>query len=561
MNEHHCTIIINGDMLMSQKLPSTYVLYGLFLIVILAAMAPAFQNISNLFVSTGFEPHGHCFLWETGILRLYVISDLLTGTSYVAISLMLVYLVYMVGRDLPFNRIFLMFGAFIITCGMTHFMDVWTLWNPTYWLSGFVRLLTAIASTATAVALPTVLPRTLKLARDARVSRERGIQLTRTNAELQREINERMKAVEALKEKEARLRQIIDNAPVIVWSTDQKGNLLTFEGKGRERLNISANETAAASGETAVDVADPETIFDVFPQAAALRTSLERALEGHESVTIAETSDYVFEIRNAPIELDNTITGITGIATDITERRQAEIKLQHSLERERELSELKSRFITTISHEFRTPMTIISSSAYLLERYHERMEFDKQRAKLRNITQEITRMTAMLTDFLTIEHMEKGEIKLIPEPVQPEVLLQSAIERAEDIRNDNHTIKWDQEKSCPDVMVDKELFSQVIDILLNNAIKYSPDGGTISIRLNCENDYAIIQISDRGIGIPSDEIPRIFDLFYRASNVTYIPGTGLGLNIARRIIEQHGGQINVESTLNVGSSFTLRLPL
>lgn len=546
--------------MMPHKLPSTSVLYGLFLVVIFAAMVPALQNISQLFTTTGFEPHGHCFLWETGILRLYVISDSLTGISYVGISLMLVYLVYIAGRDLPFHRIFLMFGAFIITCGFTHFMDVWTLWNPTYWLSGYARLLTAIASTATAVALPTVLPKVLRLAREARVSQERGHQLVKINADLEHEINERMKVLEALKESEARLYKIIDNAPVIVWSTDAEGNLLTVEGKGRERLNPTAPDPSITSSPKP-EAKEPETIFDLFPEAGALKTSLERAKNGHESLTVTQTRDYVFEIRSAPIMQGDVISGITGIAIDITERRNAEIELQKTLEKERELSELKSRFITTISHEFRTPMTIISSSAHLLERYHEQLNFEKQREKLRHIIQETQRMTSMLADFFAIEQMEKAESQLNLRSFDLAKCIQAAIIRSDKLRNENQTITFDASKSSVKIRADEVLLGQAIDSMLNNGLKYSAGGGTVSIDLTCDDSNATMHISDSGIGIPANEIHRIFDAFYRASNAIYIPGTGLGLNIAQQVVEKHGGQISVESTVDVGTSFTIRLPL
>jgi len=130
-------------------------------------------------------PHGHCYLWKPGLVWLHLISDTLIGLSYVSISLTLAYLVHRARRNIPFRWIFLAFGAFIIACGATHFMEVWTLWTPTYWLSGDVKLITAVASVATAVALPPLIPKTLSLIEAAKISEERRRNLETANKELE----------------------------------------------------------------------------------------------------------------------------------------------------------------------------------------------------------------------------------------------------------------------------------------------------------------------------------------------------------------------------------------
>ena len=142
--------------------------------------------LRNMFVTRGYEPHGYCVLWQPNLVSLYVLADSLIGFSYVGISFTLAYLVYRARRDIPFSWVFLAFGGFIIACGATHFMDVWTLWVPTYWLSGYVKLLTAAASVATALVLPPLVPRALHLVRDAKVSDERRRGLESAHQELER---------------------------------------------------------------------------------------------------------------------------------------------------------------------------------------------------------------------------------------------------------------------------------------------------------------------------------------------------------------------------------------
>ncbi|MCT7991680.1 ATP-binding protein [Laspinema olomoucense] len=141
--------------------------------------------LRNLFAKEGFIPHGHCYLWKPSLVWLHITSDSLIGISYVAISTSLAYFVYKARRNIPFHWMFLAFGAFIIACSMTHFLAVWTLWNPTYWLSGNVKLLTALASVTTAISLPPLIPRALKLLDSAQMSEERRLNLERANQELQ----------------------------------------------------------------------------------------------------------------------------------------------------------------------------------------------------------------------------------------------------------------------------------------------------------------------------------------------------------------------------------------
>src|SRR5438094_2456326 len=146
-------------------------------------------------VDTGnFMSHGHCYLWLKSLVRLHLFSDLIIGFSYVFISLTLVYFVRRGKGDIPFHWIFLAFGSFIIACGATHFMEVWTLWTPVYWFSGTVKLVTACVSALTAFALPPLIPKSLDLIRSAKLSDQRKTELEMANAALQNEVAERKRA-------------------------------------------------------------------------------------------------------------------------------------------------------------------------------------------------------------------------------------------------------------------------------------------------------------------------------------------------------------------------------
>src|SRR5882724_2457028 len=154
--------------------------------------------LRHVFSSEGFMPHGHCFLWRPGLIWLHVSADVLIGLSYVAISLTLAYLVHRARRDIPFHWMLLAFGTFIIACGATHFMEVWTLWVPVYWFAGDVKLLTAAASVATAVVLPALVPRALALIETAKTSEDRKAKLEVAHLELAG-VYERLKELDTLK--------------------------------------------------------------------------------------------------------------------------------------------------------------------------------------------------------------------------------------------------------------------------------------------------------------------------------------------------------------------------
>lgn len=139
----------------------------------------------NVLTTQGFGPHGACLLWLPGLITLYVGSDTLIGLAYVSISATLIYLVYTTRRTIPFQWVFVAFGIFIVACGTTHFLDVWTLWIPVYWLLGIVKLLTALASVITALALPPLVPRVVSLIRLAHVSDEHRRQLEQAHQELE----------------------------------------------------------------------------------------------------------------------------------------------------------------------------------------------------------------------------------------------------------------------------------------------------------------------------------------------------------------------------------------
>ena len=246
---------------------------------------------------------------------------------------------------------------------------------------------------------------------------------------------------------------------------------------------------------------------------------------------------------------------------DITQRKQMEENLRAALVRERELSALKSRFVSMVSHEFRTPLATIQSSNGLLRDYGDRLSEEKKHFHLNRINQQVRRLTILLDDILTMSQMQTVGLEFKPAPLD---LLALAHEVSDEYRLSlppNLVFEAAVPDHCPVVEMDGKLMRYVLNNLLSNAIKYSPDGGNVRLEITCDAGAITIRVSDQGIGIQPKDIARLFDAFHRGSNVGTIKGTGLGLTITQKAIELHRGTLDVESEPGVGTCFTVVLPV
>ncbi|MDN3677796.1 PAS domain-containing sensor histidine kinase [Flavobacterium paronense] len=236
------------------------------------------------------------------------------------------------------------------------------------------------------------------------------------------------------------------------------------------------------------------------------------------------------------------------------------VSLTHALEREKELNELKSRFVMMASHEFRTPLSAILSSISLIETYHK--EEQKQ-----NIPKHISRIKAcvkdlntILNDFLSIEKIEQGKIEIKREKFNLYDFSMDVIEEVNGILKPGQYINYVHHGE-KEILQDKIILRNIILNLLSNAIKYSDENKVIHFITEVNADFISITIQDEGIGIPDNDQKKLFKKFYRANNVTNIKGTGLGLHIVKKYVEILKGTIRFSSSANNGTSFILELPL
>ena len=260
------------------------------------------------------------------------------------------------------------------------------------------------------------------------------------------------------------------------------------------------------------------------------------------------------------VENNDPDAGVIWTLLDVTARRQAEDDIRQALERQRELNVLRSRFVAMTSHEFRTPLASILSSAELLRYYSERVSAADRDGLLQSIESGVQRMTLMLDRILLIGKAEAEMLEFNPKPIDLKALCEQLLkEAAMQHASATSSIMLDWQVEAGNQTYDEKLIRHIFSNLLSNALKYSPSGGAIGWRVYSANAHTVFEVQDAGIGIPADELHHLFDSFHRASNVGAIAGTGLGLSIVKKSVELHGGTIAVRSTIGEGSCFTVTL--
>jgi PAS domain S-box-containing protein len=248
------------------------------------------------------------------------------------------------------------------------------------------------------------------------------------------------------------------------------------------------------------------------------------------------------------------------LIVQLQKRKELEMMLRESLEKEKELNELKTRFISTASHEFRTPLTSILSSAELIQRYGKKWSEEKYNTHIDKIKTSVEYLTKLMEDVLTISRSESGKIMFKPSTFDLHKFCADIIEEIKTNLKDNHELVFKYSMRKKIFSLDPQLLKFTITNLLSNAVKYSPDGGKIKFIVESIKNSIKISVSDQGIGIPDEDKKHLFEPFHRSANTNEIPGTGLGLSIVKHAVDLHSGKIKVNSKLGEGTTFTIEIP-
>ncbi|QJE98807.1 PAS domain S-box protein [Luteolibacter luteus] len=252
---------------------------------------------------------------------------------------------------------------------------------------------------------------------------------------------------------------------------------------------------------------------------------------------------------------------IQAVVTDISERKRAELEMKRALERERELNQLKNNFVSMVSHEFRTPLGIIQSSAEILADYLDRLDAEERHEQLQSIIKNSRRMAGLMEDVLLLGRLDAGRMKFVPRLLDLAALCRGLVDEINSTTSARCPIEFFTSNLPSTAQADERLLRHVLINLLSNAVKYSEEGQPVAFRATGMEGAVRFEVQDHGIGIPEDELAQLFAAFQRGSNVGQRPGTGLGLVIVKQSAELHGGTIEVESHLNSGTTVIVTIPL
>lgn len=360
-----------------------------------------------------------------------------------------------------------------------------------------------------------------------------------------------------LRDSDARFRSVFHNSPAMQSVLRATDNVLVEVNDSF--LNKLGYRREEVLGKTPFELNAPEERPELF----AFRQKLEEqgSVHNHEIRLRARDGRFVNVLLSMyPVNIGG-VPHFVNAGVDITEQKRAETELQNALAKERELGQLKSEFVSLVSHEFRTPLEIILSSADNLRRYHDRLAPEKREQLLQTIHKSVRRMSGMMEEVLVLGRLETDRMTFNPVALDLRAFYQRVCDEITSATGGRCPIQLSMTGLPGEAIGDESVLRHIFANLLANAVKYSPEGSAVTFTMTREGDDAICRVVDQGCGIPVADQKRLFQAFHRGSNVGQIPGTGLGLLIVQRCVALHGGELNFESAEGRGTTFTVRLPL
>ncbi len=357
------------------------------------------------------------------------------------------------------------------------------------------------------------------------------------------------------------LQAILDNLVDGILTFNEKGEIQSVNRAGAYIFGYSPDEMIG------------QNIRDLIPSLAdqnengSLKVLLEQLnglgdeLEGQRK----DGSKFPIYFSTNEVNLDHHKL-YTAIIQDFTERKFMETqvwdkeRLNIELEKERELRDVKNRFISMMSHDLKTPLSAIRLASSMLRNYGDRSSPEEKQETYDTIDQQVEHLTEMINDVMTISRQDFTGAELDRQIIDLETYCRDIIEELQLAYRMKRTLNFSGTERRIEALIDIKVMRRALMNLLTNAIKYSPEGKPVNMELAYADCQAIIKVSDQGIGIPKEDLPRLFEPFNRATNVGSIQGTGLGLAIAKQAVELHGGTISVESDVGKGTTFIITLP-
>ena len=523
----------------------------------------------QLYESTDLLPHGTCLVWDTTLLWQHVGADIATGIAYYLIAAVLFYFIFK-RRDIPFFWIFLLFGAFLISCGTTHFMGAWTVYYPSYWAEGIVKTVNAVISLGTAIILLPVMPKlltlpNLKKAYDeiAELNKKLGVQVD----ELISEAKRRKKAEGELQESNTLLNAIIEGTTDAIFLKDLNGRYILANGSTLHALGKSATEVIGKDdrellpSDSAKSISEVDS--DVLESGKTRMKELRLETAYGDTFWLANTSPYR--------DKDGSIIGLIGISRNITKLKKAEEE-KNNLEsqlRQAQKMEAIGTMAGGIAHDFNNILAVIFGYTDLA--MDDAPPKSKLADDLKNVLEAGDRAKNLVKQILAFSR--QTEIKRIP--IQLQSLIKEALKILRSTIPTTIKIVDDIDPSCGVVLADPTQVHQILMNLCTNANHAMEQTGGIlkvelkniyiekgsrQLALNIKaGKYVELIVSDNGSGIAPDVIGKIFEPYFTTKKAG--KGTGMGLAIVHGIITDYGGAITVESELGRGATFRVYFPV
>ncbi|HEY0526488.1 MAG TPA: PAS domain S-box protein [Stellaceae bacterium] len=520
-----------------------------------------FESLFRLFSEADLSPHGLCLLWRPELIWLHILSDSAIGLAYYSIPLALAYFVWK-RPDVAFGWVFWMFGAFIVACGTTHWVEVWTLWHPDYTAQGLLKMATAIISVATAIMLWPLVPRAIALPSPS--------MLRRLNDELHEQVRERNRALAVSRESEERYRTLYNKTPVALQSISPDGRLVEVSDEWLKLLGYAREEVI---GRPVADFHTPRSakglIKEVWP------TLLRDGEVSSERQFVKKSGDVLDVVVTGRLERDGqgNIVRALGVVRDITARKQAEEALRREAQerqraeealRQAQKMEALGELTGGVAHDFNNLLMVINGNLELLRQKAMPAGADRRIEAIERAVRSGEDLTKKLLSFSRRQALQPKIVDLNHRIPKLADLLRHSLRGDIEIRVDVAPDLWPVE-------VDPGELELALINLAANARDAMPKGGTFSISgrnvtLHGEDEnagdltgeFVSIAVTDTGTGIPEDIVQRVFEPFFTTKEVGQ--GTGLGLSQVYGFARQSDGTATVRSRPGMGTTVTLYLP-
>lgn len=375
--------------------------------------------------------------------------------------------------------------------------------------------------------------------------------------ELKREVQIRIKSEEDLKLSQSSYKAVVDRVREAICKLDEDG-VIRFVNPAWE--HITGFDTPSTLGQPFLDFFSGHTRDELQEQFYELYSM---GLKHVQILVPMENKTNGTRWVEVYFEVDkNTVGEVNGLFVmiyDVTDRKLANDEISRAYSKEKELSHLRSQFVSMTSHEFRTPLASILTSSELLQHYGHRWTREKNDIHHKRIQDSVKQIISLMDDILIIGKADAGKLKCEKEKMDAVELTRMILEEIRLNTHDSHRMVFDSESDTDYVFMDRKLYRQILTNIVTNALKYSEKGSTVWTSLVVSGRELVFKVQDEGIGIPDQDIRQLFHSFFRAGNVGDTPGTGLGMPIVKRSVDAHKGTVSIESKENVGTTVTITL--